>query len=180
MLHTNAAQALVEFSNETTGKKGKKARLEAVQPKVKKLSAKKIRPSVSWADQNETLKTMWLGGDTPEAIAAKLERSVSAVMTQAVRLGLQRRLSPGRKPRPLALPHLHKMVKVPNKQALLDNVCDFQSAMDAKRKMRVCLMCVDKFESAGPHNRICAPCKESSAYMSATRLGDNIIAFGDH
>jgi predicted amidophosphoribosyltransferase len=35
---------------------------------------------------------------------------------------------------------------------------------------RICLMCLNKFESLGRQNRICPSCKSSSEYESASAL----------
>jgi hypothetical protein len=38
--------------------------------------------------------------------------------------------------------------------------------------LRICLMCLNKFESFGRHNRICTTCKNSSEYESASSLAE--------
>ena len=120
----------------------------------------------SWTAQDLQLKSMWESGDPPQKIADVLGRSVAAVMTRAARLGLPRRFAPGRKPLP----------KVPGERIVTRTR---MAAMAITRpdkqvvtSLRVCLMCLSKFQSAGPHNRICGGCRESPEYTAGSRLPD--------
>jgi len=119
-----------------------------------------------WHDQDGLLRDMWLCNQSPQAIAEALGRSVPAVMTRAARLGLPRRAAPGRKP----------TVRTDKdnrdaKQTLPRAKPATQQAQDAPQtSLRVCLMCLNKFESAGRHNRICSTCKNSAEYETASTL----------
>lgn len=128
----------------------------------------------TWQEQDDLLRTCWLRGDTPQAIAEALGRTEAAVMTRAARLGLPRRAPPGRKP------------GQKNREG-------FRAARDGTRMRsgarmarmlqtdpswnveRVCLMCLHRFASVGPHNRICVPCKSSHEYAAASQLPDIIL-----
>ena len=44
-----------------------------------------------------------------------------------------------------------------------ETAAKFQSHKDAAR-LRRCLLCGEKFGSAGPHNRICKRCKSSQVW----------------
>src|SRR5580704_3379076 len=52
----------------------------------------------SWQEQDVVLRDLWMQNKTPQQISEALGRSVPAIMTRAVRLGLPRRSAPGRKP----------------------------------------------------------------------------------
>lgn len=41
---------------------------------------------------------------------------------------------------------------------------NIESKSKAKAKVRNCLMCGNKFESDGPHHRICPRCKSTEAW----------------
>jgi hypothetical protein len=135
----------------------------------------------SWQDQDDQLRAMWLQNVPQEKIAETLGRSVAAVMTRAVRLGLPRRASPGRKPGykrdPSALPRAAAR-KVSAGVARLRKetgcVADVEAARRANPEAaeRVCLMCLRKFLSEGRHNRICPSCKGSAQYLAASGLPD--------
>jgi hypothetical protein len=128
----------------------------------------------SWYEQDNLLREMWLRNDTPEAIAAALQRSVPSIMTRAARLGLPRRFAPGRKSR--ALLRMTGALPAKNTQSIKSRTeppAEMRSA--AEEKTRVCLMCLTTFASAGRHNRICLDCKDSREYSSACRLPDIIM-----
>ena len=130
----------------------------------------------SWHEQDERLRELWMGHMGPPEIAEVLGRTVSAIMTRAARLGLPRRMAPGRKMGYKLKPKdsfvvssaprtpVYEAVKVPT-------VGEITST-------RVCLMCLSKFESAGRHNRICAPCKGSADYVRGSTLPDITISAG--
>lgn len=124
----------------------------------------------SWQEQDGTLRDMWMQNKTPQEISDVLGRSVPAIMTRAARLGLPRRAAPGRKPgsgatRRFPTPDGQR----PPRRSI---VSDSAPAVVSHAGVRVCLMCLRKFESAGRHNRICAPCKGSSEYAQAATLPD--------
>jgi hypothetical protein len=122
-----------------------------------------------WHDQDGLLREMWLLNQPPQAIADALGRSIPAIMTRAARLGLPRRSAPGRKPtlRPdkenveivrNTAPPVRAAPPAPPKESTPQN------------SLRVCLMCLNRFESAGRHNRICSTCKNSAEYETASAL----------
>jgi hypothetical protein len=123
----------------------------------------------SWHDQDGLLRDLWLRNQTPQAIAAALSRSVPAIMTRAARLGLPRRSAPGRKPtvrtdKDSAGATPGAFVAPQTKPA------SSQPDTAPQTSLRVCLMCLNKFESAGRHNRICSTCKNSAEYATASAL----------
>ena len=121
----------------------------------------------SWTEQDEQLTTLWQKGEKPEDIAGVLNRSVAAVMTRAARLGLQRRFAPGRKPKKLSYEEMN--------QANMRNMARLSGQLQttpAQLSHRICLMCLNRFQSQGRHNRICSSCKDSPAYRSASGLPD--------
>ena len=132
----------------------------------------------SWQEQDSTLRDLWMQNKTPQEIGDALGRSVPAIMTRAARLGLPRRAAPGRKPgagSTRRLPPLETEITKRDKrraQAAADR--DDASSVEAatQASVRVCLMCLRKFESAGRHNRICAPCKGTAEYIQASALPD--------
>ncbi len=136
----------------------------------------------SWLEQDDVLREMWLRGDQPQAIADQLGRSTAAVMTRAVRLGLPRRSAPGRKPGYRRMdggtggattPKARVSGAVSRMAADMDALHDAEHERRvAQQAMRVCLMCLKKFMSQGPHNRICPSCKGSSQYVAASSLPD--------
>lgn len=126
--------------------------------------AKFITPA--WIEQDEQLREMWAGGTSLDDIAITLDRTVTAVLTRAVRLGLPRRAAPGRKKYGEGRPANSNIIKKPRVSQRK------QGAASENSKIRLCLMCGDGFNSAGPHNRICNSCKSSSEYASAGRLVD--------
>jgi hypothetical protein len=121
---------------------------------------------------------MWMQNKTPQEISDALNRSVPAIMTRAARLGLPRRSAPGRKPgRRLldndgSLPPEVRRASVPRTSMALPEDTMPQTSL------RVCLMCLTRFESLGRHNRICTSCKGSSEYESASALPDIHIPTG--
>lgn len=126
----------------------------------------------TWAEQDELLRTMWLAGEAPPVIADRLGRSVAAIMTRAARLGLPRRFAPGRKPTgrrnflPMQKSALARAPHEPGAKTLPGE------ALTRPLTERICLMCLTKFPSQGPHNRICQSCKESNDYQAGARLPD--------
>ncbi|HCM83566.1 MAG TPA: hypothetical protein DIS76_03260 [Rhodospirillaceae bacterium] len=125
--------------------------------------------AVTWAEQIDDLRAMWIDGTPTEEIAVRLGRSVSSVLTQVVRIGLPRRASSGRKPRN---PEAAAVKKAPVRM----NVIAFpvRTAGDAAahntatavHKARTCLMCSSSFQSYGSHNRICNRCKDTNSYQA--------------
>jgi len=133
-----------------------------------------LKPAtVTWAQQWDDLKVMWADNVPVEEIADRLNRSVSAVLTQAVRIGLERRAPSGRKPQN------QERTAAPKRPVLVhSNVVSFsqvrsysgaavESPVQASKKPRTCLMCRTDFNSHGSHNRICNRCKEGASYQSA-------------
>ena len=134
-----------------------------------------VPTSPSWVDQDEVLRAMWTDNKTPDEISAVLGRSVAAIMTRAARLGLPRRAAPGRKrgykrseaPRRVApAAGARVRVLVPSDQDEEEVYAQPQSMM------RVCLMCLNKFQSQGRHNRICPSCKGSAEYATGSSTPD--------
>ncbi len=134
------------------------------------LSVNSFPVGALWQDQDGTLRDMWLQNQTPQAIAEALGRSVPAIMTRAARLGLPRRSAPGRKPgrRPAEARESQGYIPVSRGTPRVSN--REYAATPVQTSLRICLMCLTKFESAGRQNRICAGCKGSSEYESASSL----------
>jgi hypothetical protein len=140
------------------------------------IAASVAAATASWQDQDAVLREMWMQNHPPQAIADALNRSVSAIMTRAARLGLPRRSAPGRKPRQAMddgsgnglmgtqLPSRDIRRAPPKTVTATEQI--------AQTSPRVCLMCLTTFQSNGRHNRICSSCKGSSEYMSASTLAD--------
>jgi hypothetical protein len=122
----------------------------------------------SWQEQDVVLREMWGQNKSPQEIADALSRSIPAIMTRAARLGLPRRSAPGRKPGQRTLSQ-HGMTSAAPRR-----VIPRQTSMSAdilmQTSLRICLMCLKKFESAGRHNRICSSCKNSAEYETASAL----------
>lgn len=130
-----------------------------------------LRPAtITWAEQLDDLRQMWTDGTPTDEIAERLGRSVSSVLTQAVRIGLPRRASSGRKPRN---PETATVKKPPVRDM---NIIAFpsrgvvagveQNPVTAVHKSRTCLMCSTTFQSYGSHNRICNRCKDTQCYQA--------------
>ena len=126
----------------------------------------------SWQDQDGVLRDMWMQNKTPQEISDVLNRSVPAIMTRAARLGLPRRSAPGRKPGRRALDGSGMPAGEARRTA--PRSVGIAPAADAapQTSLRICLMCLTRFESLGRHNRICTSCKGSSEYESASALPD--------
>lgn len=122
----------------------------------------------SWQEQDKILRDMWLQNQTPQAISEALNRSFPAIMTRAARLGLPRRSAPGRKPgrRPLD----DKGMPISPVTRSMARSVQSTAQVAPTTSSRVCLMCLNKFESLGRQNRICPSCKGSSEYESASAL----------
>lgn len=130
----------------------------------------------SWAEQDPVLRTLWAENKTPEEISAVLNRSVAAIMTRAARLGLPRRAAPGRKRgykrtdiAQRSAGAVRVRMRLPRQKAT-DLVED--DAPPPEIKLRICLMCLNKFQSMGPHNRICPSCKGSAEYSTGSSTPD--------
>ncbi len=126
----------------------------------------------NWVEQDDVLRALWNEGKSPEIIGETLGRSVAAVMTRAARLGLPRRAAPGRKrgyKRADQAPRERK-VRVRLRQTVVEEEGTHQPSGEAS--MRVCLMCLNKFQSEGRHNRICPACKGSAEYMTGSSTPD--------
>jgi len=131
----------------------------------------------NWLEQDDILRERWLANKSPQEIADELGRSVAAVMTRAVRLGLPRRAAPGRKPgyKRTSAPPVRKVsagvARLTRETAKLSDIEEARkNNPDAAE--RVCLMCLRKFLSEGRHNRICPACKGTAQYTSACSLPD--------
>ncbi|MDD3028685.1 MAG: hypothetical protein PHS57_00170 [Alphaproteobacteria bacterium] len=123
----------------------------------------------SWREQDLLLRDLWMQKKPPQEIADALGRSVAAVMTRAARLGLPRRLSPGRKPgsRHASLPG------APRKTLPRRTVRTEEASTSDTPSTRICLMCLRPFPSLGRHNRICPSCRHSAEYSAAQSLSEN-------
>lgn len=128
----------------------------------------------TWQDQDAVLRDLWLQNLPPPVIAEKLGRSVAAIMTRAVRLGLPRRAAPGRKPG-RRLPTTDKPAESRTRVATR---AEEQAAIVPQAEPRICLMCLTKFASAGRHNRICNPCKGTADYLAASAIPNIHIEAG--
>jgi hypothetical protein len=122
-----------------------------------------------WHDQDGILRDMWVRNQTPQAIAEALGRSVPAVMTRAARLGLPRRSAPGRKPGPRPDTENGGIIRTSTRAAPRPKA-ESSAEPATQTSLRICLMCLKKFESAGRHNRICSTCKSSAEYTMASAL----------
>ncbi len=130
----------------------------------------------SWQEQDTVLREMWMQNKTPQEIGDVLGRSVPAIMTRAARLGLPRRSAPGRKPGAGGTRRISSLndgaESTTQKRRSLNASEEGYVAPATQASLRICLMCLRKFESAGRHNRICSPCKGSSEYSQASTLPD--------
>jgi hypothetical protein len=131
------------------------------------MSARQASPP-GWHDQDGILREMWLRNQPPQAIAEALGRSIPAIMTRAARLGLPRRAAPGRKPSIRQDQQTGGLPRAVPPPARAVQPAAAESA--PQTSLRVCLMCLNKFESAGRHNRICSTCKNSAEYETASTL----------
>lgn len=127
-----------------------------------------------WTEQDELLRDLWARNLSPDLIANELGRSTAAVMTRAARLGLPRRFSPGRKRVARSPEEIQARQQQSRANSRSLSRAMFKEALAPKEGlgMRVCLMCVSPFQSAGRHNRICPKCKGSPEYEAGTRLPD--------
>ncbi len=151
-------------------------RLAETKPQDDDLDARAVTPSAtpSWLDQEALLRQLWEDNKSPEAIAEKLNRSVAAIMTRAARLGLPRRSAPGRKrgykktdaPRRITIKVQRVKISASAESAGGDTYAPPQVSM------RVCLMCLNKFQSLGRFNRICPSCKGSADYATGSSTPD--------
>ena len=128
----------------------------------------------TWQDQDGILRDLWLQNLPPPVIAEKLGRSVAAIMTRAVRLGLPRRAAPGRKPG-RRLPTTDKPTET---KARVTARVEEHAVAVPQPEPRICLMCLTKFASAGRHNRICNPCKGTADYLAASAIPNIHIEAG--
>jgi len=128
-------------------------------------------PPAQWHEQDGVLRDMWMSNKTPQEISDALNRSIPAIMTRAARLGLPRRSAPGRKPgrRGADGAPLGALPRSSSSSSARVSV-HTQQATAVQTSLRVCLMCLSKFESVGRQNRICASCKGSAEYESASSL----------
>ena len=146
--------------------------VENTQPSIGGMTA----APPSWQDQDETLRAMWAQNKSPEEISAILGRSIAAIMTRAARLGLPRRAAPGRKRgykrtevKRKVMAAAGSRVRVSLPQGHEDEVEEYKAP---EVMMRVCLMCLNKFQSQGRHNRICPSCKGSAEYATGNSTPD--------
>jgi hypothetical protein len=129
-------------------------------------------PSPSWQEQDGLLRDLWLKNQTPQEISAALGRSVPAIMTRAARLGLPRRSAPGRKPGRRTFAETGDIITPSHTRTALRQPHEAYRETAPQTSLRICLMCLNKFESFGRHNRICSNCKGSSQYEAAASLPD--------
>jgi len=134
------------------------------QPPATEQGLTQLPAGPTWQEQDATLRELWLQNQPPQAIADALGRSIPAIMTRAARLGLPRRAAPGRKPG-VRRTESHGVARHIVRAAPATGVA-------VQTSLRVCLMCLSKFESLGRHNRICSTCKGSSEYESASSLSE--------
>jgi hypothetical protein len=132
-----------------------------------------LKPAtITWAQQWDDLRALWAEGMPVEDIAARLNRTVSAVLTQAVRIGLERRAPSGRKPQRGKEPQTpRRPVLVHSNVVSISQVRGYhgtvvESPPQNQKKSRNCLMCKTDFNSHGSHNRICTRCKDGASYQS--------------
>ncbi|MCL2468747.1 MAG: hypothetical protein FWF24_00725 [Alphaproteobacteria bacterium] len=150
---------------------------DPAQKNQKSVSASISGIGLSWADQDDLLRQMWLDGKPQDDIAAALGRSAAAIMTRAARLGLPRRMAPGRKRgykrtnsnerRKLAAAGSRRI-----RLALPEAPEEEDVYVPPEVKTRVCLMCLNKFQSQGRHNRLCSSCKGSADYATGNSTPD--------
>jgi hypothetical protein len=136
----------------------------------------------NWQEQDGVLREMWMRNQPPAAIAEALGRSVPAIMTRAARLGLPRRFAPGRKPgrRQFETTETANARRAESQRTKAPSVTETESNNIATQvSTRICLMCLDKFQSMGRHNRICPTCKNSAEFESGSRLPDLDFPVGD-
>lgn len=133
------------------------------------LDDESLPPLPNWQDQDDLLRELWQRNLPPQAIAEQLNRSVAAVMTRAVRLGLPRRAAPGRKPGS-RLPDASRKTSTSRRRAA-PPAAEEETVIPAPAE-RICLMCLTRFASVGRHNRICPRCKESAEYTAACSVPD--------
>ncbi|MDD3182863.1 MAG: hypothetical protein PHD48_08695 [Alphaproteobacteria bacterium] len=130
----------------------------------------------SWQEQDDVLRSMWTDNKSPEEIASTLHRSVAAVMTRAARLGLPRRSAPGRKRGYKRTDVKRKIMPPAGSRVRVSVSKDIEEASEPyaapQVMMRVCLMCLNKFQSQGRHNRICPSCKGSADYATGNSTPD--------
>ena len=120
-------------------------------------SAETMMPVLaSWHDQDPVLRELWLSNQPPQVISERLGRSIPAIMTRAARLGLPRRSAPGRKPGVRTQDGESGRQQTVVRRATPPSQA---TTMAQQTSLRVCLMCLNKFESMGRHNRICSSCK---------------------
>ena len=130
----------------------------------------KAPPVLNWQDQDDLLRELWTRNLAPPLIAEQLGRSVAAIMTRAVRLGLPRRTAPGRKPGH-RLADSQTVRTVPPRARPLPRA-SAESSAPGQLGPRICLMCLNKFQSEGRHNRICSACKGTSDYAAGSSIPD--------
>jgi hypothetical protein len=121
----------------------------------------------SWQEQDVLLREMWTQNKTPQEISDALGRSIPAIMTRAARLGLPRRSAPGRKPGQRSFSQQGTAYQATRRAP--PRTTSYADA-PVQTSLRVCLMCLKKFESLGRHNRICSSCKGSAEYETASAL----------
>lgn len=141
----------------------------AAEPEAQAIS------SSGWQEQDSILRDLWLQNLPPATIAERLDRSVAAIMTRAVRLGLPRRSAPGRKPGRRIVP-VEK--KSETRAARARTTSATAEAVNPETSLRICLMCLTKFPSEGRHNRICMHCKGSAEYGAASAIPQIAIESG--
>jgi hypothetical protein len=126
----------------------------------------------NWQDQDQLLRDMWMQHKTPQEISDALNRSIPAIMTRAARLGLPRRSAPGRKPGRRAFDGSGTLPPDTRRAPQRTSIALPPENAAPQTSLRVCLMCLSRFESSGRHNRICTGCKNSAEYESASALPD--------
>ncbi|MCW3782610.1 GcrA family cell cycle regulator [Defluviimonas salinarum] len=109
-----------------------------------------FRKTGAWEDADiQTLIRLWGEGRSNLEIARELGRQENAVAIKASRLHLPPKATAAQKFAPA-------------------------NAKNAKAKLRPCLTCSKTFFSEGPGNRICEPCKSTSAWSGS----DYVVQYG--
>lgn len=133
-----------------------------------------VPPMPSWSEQDDLLREMWLNGVSAEEMSRELRRSIAAIMTRAVRLGLPRRSMAGRKrggknaPRDPSKPRKIRAMR----RRFTPRYDESTGRVIVDPSTRVCLMCLIRFHSDGRHNRICPSCKATVDYAAACATPD--------
>lgn len=120
----------------------------------------------SWTAQQDQLRSMWTSGASLNEMSEALERTPSAILTQAARMGLPRRSHSGRKNTDNSLKARNVLNFSSSKRVA--RVRDYYDSEPKATSPRKCLMCRDDFPSTGAGHRICDKCKCTQRYQSSS------------